>query len=142
MAKIKGTVKDEQPRVHFDCAKCPAFCCAIYERVALTKRDIKRLAKFFGVSEETATRRYTTKWEDERVLRRTPDPLLGEACMFLDREKRGCTIYRGRPTVCREYPSRTRCVYYDVLQFERRQQDDETVLPLFQITFHEAEKKP
>jgi len=43
--------------------------------------------------------------------------------------------------VCREYPDRSRCSYYDVLQFERRQQNDPTVLPLFQITFREVEKK-
>jgi hypothetical protein len=43
--------------------------------------------------------------------------------------------------VCREYPDRSRCSYYDVLQFERRQQDDQNVLPLFQITFREVEKK-
>ena len=35
-----------------------------------------------------------------------------------------------------------RCAYYDVLQFERRQQDDETVIPLVQITFREVKKGP
>jgi hypothetical protein len=29
-----------------------------------------------------------------------------------------------------------------VLQFERRQQQDETVIPLVQITFREVEKEP
>ena len=33
-----------------------------------------------------------------------------------------------------------RCAYYDVLQFERRQQDDDTVLPLIQITFREVKE--
>jgi hypothetical protein len=33
-----------------------------------------------------------------------------------------------------------RCAYYDVLQFERRQQNDETVIPLVQITFREVKK--
>jgi uncharacterized protein len=132
-------ITDDQPRVYFDCAKCPAFCCSIYERVGVKKRDITRLAKHFGVSFETARRRYTTLWEKERVLRRVKDKLFPETCMFLDQEKRACTIYHGRPAVCREYPDRTRCVYYDVLQFERRQQDDPNVLPLIQITFREVE---
>ena len=133
-------VTDDQPRTYFDCDKCPAYCCSIYERVQVTKRDLNRLAKYFGVSVETARRRYTTKWQGEPVLRRVPDKLFAETCMFLDQEKRGCTIYHARPGVCREYPDRVRCVYYDVLQFERRQQDDETVLPLVQITFREDAK--
>ena len=129
------TITDDQPRVHYDCTKCPAFCCAIYDRVQVTKRDIRRLAKHFGVTYEVAERRYTTKWQDEPVLRRSADPIFGKACRFLDRQNRGCTIYHARPNVCREYPARARCVYYDMIQFERRQQADETVVPLVQITF-------
>ena len=135
------TIKDEQPRVYFDCAKCPAYCCSIYDRVQVTQRDINRLAKHFGVSKETARRRYTKMWEQERVLRRVKDVIFEETCMFLDQETRGCTIYHARPAVCREYPARTRCTYYDMLQFERRQQQDETVVPVVQITYHEVKKK-
>ena len=134
-------ITDEQPRVYFDCSKCPAYCCSIYERVAVTKRDVNRLAKYFGVSVETATKRYTKMNSGERVLRRKKDQIFGQACQFLDLETRGCTIYHGRPAVCREYPARTRCSYYDLLQFERRQQDDPNVLPLVQITFREVKKK-
>ena len=35
-------IKDDQPRVYFDCNKCPAFCCSVYERVRVTKRDVTR----------------------------------------------------------------------------------------------------
>ncbi len=136
----KQTITDEQPRVYFDCSKCPGYCCSIYERVQVTKRDINRLAKHFGVSYDVAYRRYTKNWEKERVLKRTPDPVLGESCQFLDPVKRNCTVYLSRPNVCREYPDRARCVYYDVIQFERRQQDDESVLPLVQITFRETKR--
>ena len=135
------TIKDEQPRTYFDCAKCPAYCCSIYERVQVTKRDINRLAKHFGVSYETARRRYTTQWENERVLKRVKDVIFPQTCTFLDQKTRGCTIYHARPAVCREYPGRPRCAYYDVLQFERRQQGDETVIPVVQITYHEVHKK-
>ncbi|MBA2340906.1 MAG: YkgJ family cysteine cluster protein [Pyrinomonadaceae bacterium] len=135
------TITDDKPRIHFDCTKCPAFCCSIYERVQVTKRDISRLAKHFGVTVESAIKRYTKMHSGERVLRRTHDELFdADACMFLDREKRGCTIYHARPAICREYPARSRCSYYDVLRFERQQQDDENVLPLFQITFRQAKK--
>jgi Fe-S-cluster containining protein len=136
-------ITDEQPRIYFDCSKCPAFCCSIYERVQVTKRDINRLARHFSVPPEVAMARYTKTHREsgERVLRRKKDPIFGQACQFLNPETRGCGIYHARPAVCREYPDRTRCAYYDLLQFERRQQDDETVLPLIQITFREVKKK-
>ncbi len=140
MRKAKA-ITDEQPRTYFNCSKCPAFCCAIYERVVVTKRDLNRLAKHFGVAVDQAARRYTRMVSGERVLRRSRDPIFGKACMFLDKETRGCTIYHGRPEVCREYPARARCAYYDVLQFERCQQDDPNVIPLVQISFREVTKK-
>ena len=136
-------VVDEQPRVYFDCSKCPAYCCSIYDRVQVTKRDVNRLAKYFGVSAEVAEKRYTKidRESGERVLRRVKDVIFERTCMFLNQETRGCTIYHARPAVCREYPDRARCVYYDILKFEQKQQDDETVIPLVQITFREVKKK-
>ena len=136
----KKVITDDKPRVYFDCNKCPAYCCSVYERVQVTKRDINRLARHFGVSFETAKRRYTTLWEGERVLRRVKDVVYSETCMFLNQETRSCTIYHGRPGVCREYPGRVRCHYYDLLQFERRQQNDDTVIPVVQLTFRSVKK--
>ncbi|HVF09261.1 MAG TPA: YkgJ family cysteine cluster protein [Abditibacteriaceae bacterium] len=134
---MRKEIRDGQPRVHYNCSKCPAICCSVYERVAVSKRDITRLAKHFGVSVQTAVRRYTQLNGEERVLRRGVDPIFGAACKFLDPETRGCTIYQARPDVCRAYPKRARCAYYDLLQFERRQQDNPNVVPLIQITFRE-----
>jgi Fe-S-cluster containining protein len=139
-AAPKPTVKDSQPRVRFDCSKCPAFCCSVYERVQTNRRDVARLARHFGISYGQAERRYTRLREGERVLKRLPDKVLGEACMFLDQETRRCTIYHARPGTCRAYPETTRCAYYDLLQFERRQQDDDTVVPVVRITFQEWKK--
>jgi Fe-S-cluster containining protein len=133
-------IKDDQPRVYFDCNKCPAFCCSIYERVTVTKRDINRLAKYFGVSYDEARERYTKDYDGERVLKRVKDVIFEETCEFLDQKTRGCTIYHGRPAVCRSYPGRSRCAYYDVLRFERKQQGDESVVPLIKITFREVEE--
>jgi Fe-S-cluster containining protein len=122
-------------RSYYDCTDCPAYCCAIYERVQVTPRDIRRLAKHFGITEEQATLRFTKMYAKERVLRRKADPLFGQACQFLNPETRGCTIYHARPSVCREYPDTIRCAYYDLLKFERKQQDDMNVVPLVRITF-------
>ena len=136
-------ITDEQPRVYFDCSKCPAYCCAIYERVEVTKRDLNRLAKYFSLTVEATEKRYTKidRSSGERVLRRKKDTIFEQACMFLDQKTRGCTIYHGRPTVCREYPARSRCSYYDLIQFERKQQDDPSVVPLVQITFRDVIKE-
>ena len=125
---------------YYNCSKCPAYCCSIYERVQVTKRDIRRLANHFDVDYETAQQRYTTTRQGERILRRKADPIFGKACMFLDPVVRRCTIYEGRPSTCRVFPARTRCAYYDLLRFERSQQGDDTVLPLVQITFRNGDK--
>ncbi len=130
----------ETKPAYYNCLKCPAYCCSIYERVQVTKRDLKRLAKHFAVDLETAARRFTSIWQGERVLRRKADPIFGKACKFLNPETRQCTIYHARPLVCREFPARARCAYYDLLQFERVQQGDDTVLPLVQITFRNGHK--
>lgn len=126
-----------QPATLYDCDQCPAFCCTVYERVAVTPRDVKRLAKHFGVDIETAKDRYTKMWEKERILKRQNDPVLEETCHFLDLETRSCTIYEARPEACRDYPGEKRCPYYDLLQFEQRHQDDATALPLVNIEFRE-----
>jgi len=98
------------------------------------------LAKHFGVTEEVATARYTKIYQKERVLRRKTDKLFGQACQFINPETRGCTIYHARPAVCREFPTTTRCAYYDLLTFEREQQDDQNVIPLVKITFKNGKK--
>ena len=133
------SVKTSTPS-YYNRSKCPAYCCSIYERVQVTKRDIRRLADYFGVDNETAQKRFTTTWQGEQILRRKADPIFGKACKFLDPVTRQCTIYDGRPSVCREFPARARCAYYDLLSFERSQQGDDTVLPLVQITFRNGNK--
>ncbi len=123
------------PPTTYDCSKCPAYCCSVYERVQVGKRDINRLAKHFELSYEDALVRFTRKYEKDRVLRRKADPILGQACFFLNPETRRCRIYNARPQACRAYPDAKRCAYYDLLQFEREQQGDPDVLPLVRITF-------
>lgn len=122
-------------KLKFDCLNCIGICCSVYDHVPVTKRDIRRLARYFQVSVEAATRRFTKLRKGERILRRKHDPLLGQTCTFHDLKRRVCGIYEGRPHVCRVWPTHGdgSCVYYDLLQFERRQQGVHDVVPLIQI---------
>jgi Fe-S-cluster containining protein len=123
-------------KLKYDCDKCVAYCCSIYDRVPVKQRDLRRLAAHFRLLPEVAAQRFTKVWAGkERVLRRKKDPIFGEACMFLDQGTRKCTIYHARPAICRDYPATPRCAYYDLLEFERLQQDDPDVVPLVKITF-------
>ena len=123
----------------YDCDKCVAYCCSIYDRVQVTRRDIRRLATYFRLAPEIATQRFTKVFNKERILRRKADRLFGQACMFLNQDTRKCTIYDARPLVCREFPTTSRCAYYDLIEFEREQQDDPDVIPLVKITFKNNE---
>jgi hypothetical protein len=113
----------------YDCSKCPAYCCT-YDSIIVEKRDLKRLAKHFGIDEETARRRFTKMKEGEPVLRHHKDTTFGSACMFLDLQTRRCTIYEARPGVCHEYPDSPRCGYYDFLKWERTHQGDDDFIPM------------
>src|SRR5215210_511224 len=124
-----------QSPLKYDCGKCVAYCCSIYDRVQVKPRSIRRLALHFGVTPEVATARYTKVWGKERILRRRADRLFGQACMFLNQDTRKCTIYHARPGTCREFPTTSRCAYYDLIEFEREQQNDPDVIPLVKITF-------
>lgn len=137
-----GNSKAKPTRVHFDCEKCPAFCCSVYERVGVSDSDLERLALHFNLSLEEAEKQLTKKWEEERILKRKADPVLGTTCKFLDLKTRGCTIYEARPEACRDYPTQKRCPYFDLYRFELRHQNDATVLPVVNIEFKEWKRKP
>ena len=126
MAETNG---DKTVKLHYDCTKCPAYCCS-YESIGVTGRDVKRLARHFGIDAETAERRFTKMKDGDRVLRHQKDAIYGSVCMFLDTKTRRCTIYDARPEVCHEYPDRARCGYYDFLRWERTFQDDPDFVPL------------
>lgn len=111
----------------YDCVKCTAYCCT-YTHIPVNKTDLKRLAKFHGISVEKAEKKFTKKGDKEnpRVIRHTDDEHFVSACMFLDQETRNCTIYEGRMKICREFPTQKRCGYYEFLKWEREVQDDPT----------------
>ncbi len=116
--------------IFYNCNRCPAYCCS-YPRIPVQPEDVLRLANHFGLSTESAGRKFTKKGavRGERILRQQPDGTYGSVCRFLDPDTRRCTIYEVRPGVCREYPGAVRCGYYDFLSFERRIQEDPEFIP-------------
>ncbi|MGE0628243.1 MAG: YkgJ family cysteine cluster protein [Hyphomicrobiaceae bacterium] len=110
--------------VKYDCLKCPGYCCS-YPVIEVKPRDITRIAKHLGISEDEARKKYTHKAHGyDCVLRRKPDRHFGRICRFFDTKNRRCGIYKARPSTCRSFPGEARCGYYDFLVFERRHQDD------------------
>ncbi|HEY5598812.1 MAG TPA: YkgJ family cysteine cluster protein [Kiloniellales bacterium] len=112
-------------RLLYSCDRCPAYCCS-YPRIVVNKTDVKRLAKYFGLTVEKVYKRFTKKGHDkgEVVLRHRKDEHFGTACRFLDPETRRCTVYKARPKICRDFPGTVRCGYYEFLKFERRAMED------------------
>ena len=110
--------------VAYNCSKCPGYCCS-YPVIPLNSRDVKRLAKHFGLSFEAARVKFTKVDGDEPyAMRRKADEHFGRICRFFDTDKRRCTIYEARPEICRAYPGGKTCGYYDFLLSERESQED------------------
>lgn len=121
----------KKPKPSYDCSKCPAYCCT-YDWILVTKRDIQRLARGFGLTYEQAEQKFTKyiKSYGHRVLRHREDTIYKSACQFLDPVERRCTAYEHRPSTCRNYPEENYCGYYNFLKYERRHQDDPDFIPL------------
>jgi len=120
---IPVRTQDKRP-VRYSCERCPAYCCT-YTDIEVRPGDIERLARHFDVSYAAAEERFTkVDPAGHRQLRHRRDKIFDSACMFLDQEKRRCTVYAARPGTCRKYPDSARCGYYEFLKFEREQQGD------------------
>ncbi|MBM3340130.1 MAG: YkgJ family cysteine cluster protein [Betaproteobacteria bacterium] len=116
----------------FDCSKCPGYCCT-YPRIVISLKDLRRIARHFEISEDEARSRYTKRYqehgEDETILKHKRDSVYASICRFFDSDERRCTIYKARPTVCRDYPHGKRCGYYEFLKFERKKQGNPDFIP-------------
>jgi Fe-S-cluster containining protein len=113
----------------YDCSKCPGYCCS-YPLIALTKRDVERLAKHFALSFKEAKARFTAeRYGVKYSMRRKKDKYFGRICQFFDTEERRCTVYTARPAICRAYPT-GKCGYYEFLRIERETQDDPDFIAL------------
>jgi Fe-S-cluster containining protein len=114
----------------YDCSKCPGYCCS-YPSIEIDDKDLKRIADYFGLSKKEVRKRYTEKGRKPengggrpRILSHQDDEIFGTICIFFDSEARQCGAYEARPEICREYPGRDTCGYYEFLSFEREAQDD------------------
>ncbi len=79
-----------------NCLDC-GNCCKTTPSM-VNNRDVKRIAKYLGLTQGEFSEKYLAVDEDDdTVFRITP-------CVFLDKENNECTIYEVRPKACREYP--------------------------------------
>ena len=82
-----------------DCLKCPSLCCRMAGYVEVSRADIRRLAKFLGLTVAAFEARHIV----ERPRRGKPRIKSGyDTCQFLGAD-RMCTVYAGRPKDCRGY---------------------------------------
>ncbi len=82
-----------------DCLKCPSLCCRMAGYVEVSRADIRRLAKFLGLTVPEFERRHIV----ERTRKGAKRIKSGyDTCQFLG-EDRMCTVYAGRPKDCRGY---------------------------------------
>jgi len=80
-----------------DCTVC-ANCCRVAS-VALSERDVDRLAKALRISRKKFVDEYTAFNEEDR----TTDLVRTDAgCVFLSGND--CTVYDSRPDICRHFP--------------------------------------
>ena len=82
-----------------DCLKCPSLCCRMAGYVEVSRADIRRLAKFLGLT--------VPAFEAKHIVARTRKGSKRikagyETCQFLG-EDRMCTVYAARPKDCRGY---------------------------------------
>lgn len=115
---------------NYDCDKCPGYCCS-YDEIALTSKDISRLATHLGLDDEAFITRHTKYGtfngpaREPMMMKHQPDRHFRTICTFFDTDTRRCTVYDARPDACRDYPHEPRCGYYDFLTFERKLQGKE-----------------
>ncbi|CAN5178250.1 hypothetical protein BH10PSE7_BH10PSE7_11590 [soil metagenome] len=113
------------PRKKYDCLKCPGYCCS-YPVIEVKDSDARRIAAHFDLPLDKAEKKFfKSSYGYKRVMRRKVDKYFGRICQFFDIEERRCTIYHARPYVCRDYPGKDNCGYWDFLAFERNAQEDE-----------------
>ena len=106
----------------YNCKKCPGYCCS-YPLIALESATSSGWPSISASRSSRPRRssRSSGRATSTRSAQGRQD--FGRICTFFDTEKRRCTVYEARPSVCRSYPG-GRCGYYDFLAFERNAQED------------------
>ena len=84
--------------LRFECQRGCINCCDQEGFVYLTETDLKRVAKFTGMSARAFEVRYVYRTAHTLRFRKPPD----KQCPFL--EGHGCSIHPAKPTQCRTFP--------------------------------------
>jgi Fe-S-cluster containining protein len=84
--------------VRFTCQRGCINCCDQQGFVYVTEADIKRIAKFTGLTRRAFEARYIYRTRHQRRFRKPRD----KQCPFL--EGQGCGIHPAKPTQCRTFP--------------------------------------
>lgn len=84
--------------VRFTCQRGCTKCCDQDGRVYLTESDVKRAAKYVGMTVSAFEAKYVYRTTNEIRLRKPP----GKQCHFL--ESYGCSIHPAKPTQCSTFP--------------------------------------
>jgi Fe-S-cluster containining protein len=88
-----------QVRPELSCMKCAAFCCRMAGYVSVSRADIRRLAKYLGLTVREFEEKHIVEKtrKGEKRIKRGYD-----ACQFL-KGNRLCGVYEARPKDCRGY---------------------------------------
>ncbi len=84
--------------LRFACQRGCINCCNMDGWVYLTEDDLKRAAKFTGMSAKAFESKYVYRTRHQMRLRKPPD----KQCSFL--QEHGCSIHPAKPTQCRTFP--------------------------------------
>jgi Fe-S-cluster containining protein len=86
----------------FKCERC-GNCCTSFDNIAISQREVSRLAKHLGVSEEDFRSRYTRGFKlPSRGLSKPGLLSLNVPCPFY--LEGGCSVYSIRPGACVLFP--------------------------------------
>jgi len=84
--------------VRFTCQRGCINCCNQQGFVYLTEDDVKRIAKFTGMTRRAFEAKYIYRTRHQRRFRKPSD----KQCPFL--VDHGCSIHPAKPTQCRTFP--------------------------------------
>lgn len=95
-------------KYEFECQRC-GFCCKGETTVSLSESDQIRMLNELGIESEVALKKY---WRETGnvIQMKTKDGY----CIFY---KSGCTVHKGRPEKCREWPL-VEAILYDEKNYE------------------------
>jgi Fe-S-cluster containining protein len=84
--------------VRFTCQPGCTNCCNMEGFVYLSEDDLKRAAKFTGMSAKAFEKKYVYRTRHQMRFRKPPE----KQCTFL--QEHGCSIHPAKPTQCRTFP--------------------------------------